>query len=164
MPGTKRAKRSLGSIIPTHSRPSPPQPVTGTESTIGQFIRQTVQLAFIAPPDISREEIANTNTVIVTPAKSTIHEPPRTESPAKNTPSNEPNEQYNPYAAIGGIATTIPVPATRIEKMGSAAYEGLKIALQGLYDCSDMFLPLKTAAGILMAIIKIVDVSGSVFG
>ena len=48
--------------------------------------------------------------------------------------------------------------------MRSAAYEGLKIVLQGLYDCSDMFLPLKTAAGVLMAMIKIVDVSRLVFG
>ena len=48
------------------------------------------------------------------------------------------------------------MPAT----MGSVVYEGLKIALQGLYTCSDMFLPLKTAAGVLMAIIKVVDVSG----
>jgi len=169
MPCLKRAKRSLGSqlpdiTIPTHSSPSSPQPVTGIQFAIGHFIRQTVQLAFIAPPDISREELANTSTVIVTPAKSTIHEPPRTESPARSGPSNGSNEQHNPYAAIGGLGTTIHMPPTQAQQMRSAAYEGLKIVLQGLYDCSDMFLPLKTAAGVLMAMIKIVDVSRLVFG
>jgi len=165
MPGSKRAKQSLvsrqlNSTIPTLSASSSsPQPVTGSQFTIRQFIRQTAQLAFIAPPDVFRDETANTSTPIHTLAKSTTHAPPRTESPAKSGPSNESNLQYNPYAGIGGSAV-IPIPAT----VGSVAYEGLKIALQGLYNCSDMFLPLKTVAGGLMAIVKIVDVSGSVFG
>jgi hypothetical protein len=41
------------------------------------------------------------------------------------------------------------------------AYEGLKTVFQGLYDCSDLFLPLKAASGALLTILKIVDVRGS---
>ena len=44
---------------------------------------------------------------------------------------------------------------------GSTAYEGLKTAIQGIYDCSDIFLPLKTAAGVFLTISKVVDVRGS---
>jgi hypothetical protein len=44
---------------------------------------------------------------------------------------------------------------------GSTAYEGLKMAIQGIYDCSDIFLPLKTAAGVFLTISKVVDVRGS---
>ena len=61
----------------------------------------------------------------------------------------------NAYTAI------VEVPATTVDPtMGSVVYEGLKTVLQGLYDCSDMFLPLKAAAGSLLTIFKIVDVRG----
>ena len=61
----------------------------------------------------------------------------------------------NAYAAI------VVSPATTSDPtMGSVVYEGLKTVLQGLYDCSDMFLPLKAAAGGLLTIFKIVDVCG----
>ena len=61
----------------------------------------------------------------------------------------------NTYTAIVGVPATTVDPTT-----GSVVYEGLKMVLQGLYDCSDMFLPLKTAAGSLLTIFKIVDVRG----
>ena len=61
----------------------------------------------------------------------------------------------NAYAAIVGPPATTGGPT-----MGSVVYEGLKTALQGLYDFSDMFIPLKTAAGGLLTIFKIVDVRG----
>jgi hypothetical protein len=44
---------------------------------------------------------------------------------------------------------------------GSTAYEGLKTAIQGIYDCSGSFPPLQTAAGVLLTISKVVDVRGS---
>jgi len=59
----------------------------------------------------------------------------------------------NAYAAIVGSPATTDDPTT-----GSVVYEGLKTVLQGLYDCSDMFLPLKAAAGGLLTIFKIIDV------
>jgi hypothetical protein len=46
---------------------------------------------------------------------------------------------------------------------GSTAYEGLKTAIQGIYDCSDIFLPLKTAAGVFLTISKVVDVRVSIY-
>ena len=60
-----------------------------------------------------------------------------------------------PYTAIGRLPTTTIDPT-----VGSVVYEGLKIVLQGLFDCSDMFLPLKTATGGLLTIFRIVDVRG----
>jgi hypothetical protein len=45
---------------------------------------------------------------------------------------------------------------------GSTAYEGLKTAIQGIYDCSGSFPPLHTAAGVFLTISKVVDVRGSV--
>lgn len=62
----------------------------------------------------------------------------------------------NAYIAIVGLPTTTVDPT-----VGSLVYEGLKTVLQGLCDCSDMFLPLKTATAGLLAVFKIVDVSGS---
>jgi hypothetical protein len=41
---------------------------------------------------------------------------------------------------------------------GSTAYEGLKTAIQGIYDCSGIFQPLQSAAGVLLTISKVVDV------
>ena len=61
----------------------------------------------------------------------------------------------NAYTAIVGSTATTGDPT-----MGSVVYEGLKTVLQGLYDCSDMFTPLKTATGGLLTIFKIVDVRG----
>ena len=61
----------------------------------------------------------------------------------------------NAYTAIGGLPTTTVDPT-----VGSVVYEGLKIVMQGLFDCSDMFLPLKTTAGGLLTIFRIVDVRG----
>jgi len=70
-------------------------------------------------------------------------------------PSAQAARTNNAYMAIVGV------PATTVDStMGSVVYEGLKTVLQGLYDCSDMFLPLKTAAGSLLTIFKIVDVRG----
>ena len=66
-----------------------------------------------------------------------------------------PSRIDNAYTAI------VAVPATAVDPtMGSVVYEGLKTVLQGLYDCSDIFLPLKTAAGSLLTIFKVVDVRG----
>jgi len=61
----------------------------------------------------------------------------------------------NTYTAIVGLPANLVDPT-----VGSVVYEGLKTVLQGLYDCSDMFLPLKTTAGSLLTIFKIVDVCG----
>jgi hypothetical protein len=48
-----------------------------------------------------------------------------------------------------------------LELSRNTAYEGLKMAIQGIYDCSGIFPPLLTAAGVLLTISKVVDVRGS---
>ena len=65
--------------------------------------------------------------------------------------------QDNRYLAIGPLAVVID-PETAKAK-GSAVYEGLKIVVKGLYNCSDIFLPLKTVAGGILTFIEIVEVS-----
>ncbi|KAJ7756105.1 hypothetical protein B0H14DRAFT_3166369 [Mycena olivaceomarginata] len=82
------------------------------------------------------------------------------QSTASSVPSENSNSQDNPYAGIGGLPTTLPGPLTlgqRTKEGGRTAYAGLTTIVQGLYDCSDMFLPLKTAAGVFLTIDKIVD-------
>ena len=69
--------------------------------------------------------------------------------------------QNNDYLAIGGLPPVVVDLETRVQQakaVGSVVYEGLKTVLQGLYDCSDMFLPLKTAAGGILTIIGLVEV------
>jgi hypothetical protein len=74
--------------------------------------------------------------------------------------------QDNSYLAIGGPLAVGADPETRVQQakaVGSVVYEGLKIVVKGLYDCSDMFLPLKTAAGGILTFIELVEVSGSMY-
>ncbi|PPQ81031.1 hypothetical protein CVT25_014426 [Psilocybe cyanescens] len=68
--------------------------------------------------------------------------------------------QDNDYLAIGGLPINVVDPETRVQQakeVGNVVYEGLKIVVQGLYNCSDMFLHLKTAAGGILTIIKFVE-------
>jgi len=68
--------------------------------------------------------------------------------------------QDNDYLAIGGLPAVVVGPETRVQQAkaaGSVVYERFKTVVEGLYDCSDMFLPLKTAAGGILTIIKFVE-------
>ena len=68
--------------------------------------------------------------------------------------------QNNYYLAIGGLPAVVVNPETGVQQAkagGSVIYEGFKRVVEGLYDCSDMFLPLKTAAGGILTIIKFVS-------
>ena len=56
--------------------------------------------------------------------------------------------------------TTLPI-SSATKECGSTAYEGLKTAIQGIYECSGIFPPLETTAGGLLTISKVVDVCGS---
>ena len=74
--------------------------------------------------------------------------------------------QGTEYTAILDLPTTPSTPLTwehRMKECGSTAYEGLKMAIQGIYDFSGSFPPLQTTAGALLTISKLVDVRGSLF-
>ena len=88
--------------------------------------------------------------------------------PASSTNNVTSAPQVNPqgteYTAILELSTTLSAPLTwehRMKECGSTAYEGLKTAIQGIYDCSGIFPPLQAAAGVLLTISKVVDVRGS---
>ena len=78
-----------------------------------------------------------------------------------STSAPQVNSQGTEYLEL---LTTPSDPLTweyRMKEWGSTTYEGLKTAIQGIYDCSSMFPPLQTTAGVLLTISKVVDVSGS---
>jgi hypothetical protein len=96
--------------------------------------------------------------------------PPKTSVSISASPTNsvtsatQVNPQGTEYTAIVEISTTPSGPPTweqRMKEGGSTAYEGLKMAIQGIYDCSGSFPPLKTAAGVFLTISNVVDVRGS---
>ncbi|THU80992.1 WD40 repeat-like protein [Dendrothele bispora CBS 962.96] len=78
-------------------------------------------------------------------------------SPSQTTLA-APSSQ-NDYSAIVGLdpRTGPPTISQRIKEGGSTAHAGLTQVVEGLYDCSDMFLPLKTAAGVFLTIDKVYD-------
>jgi hypothetical protein len=81
-----------------------------------------------------------------------------------STQSKNLAPQDNGYLAIGGPLPGGVDPETRVqqaEEAGSVVYEGLKIVIKGLYDCSDIFLPLKTVAGGILTFIGHVEVRDS---
>jgi hypothetical protein len=95
--------------------------------------------------------------------------PPKTSASISASPTNSvtsvtQDPQGTEYTAIIEISTTPSGPPTweqRMKERGSTAYEGLKTAIQGIYDCSGSFPPLKMAAGVFLTISKVVDVRGS---
>ena len=102
----------------------------------------------------------------VQPAAGTHQSPPVSTLTAMTTQSGNLAPQDNDYLAIGGPLPAVVDPETRVQQareVGSAVYKGTKIVLNGLYDCSDMFLPLKTVAGGILTFIELVEVSGSMY-
>ena len=85
-------------------------------------------------------------------------------SPTNNAASTtQANPHDTEYTAILELSTTPSAPLTwehRMKEYGSTAYEGLKTAIQGIYDCSGIFPPLQATAGVLLTISKVVDVRG----
>ena len=80
------------------------------------------------------------------------------------TSAPQVNPQGTENTPILELSTTPSGPLTwerRMKECGSTAYEGLKTAIQGIYDYSSSFPPLQTAAGVLLKISKAVDVRGS---
>jgi len=87
-------------------------------------------------------------------------------STATSLNSGDLAPQNDDYLAIGGLPAVVFDPETRLQQakvVGNVVYEGFKTVVEGLYDCSDMFLPLKTAAGGILTIIKFVEVCALVY-
>jgi hypothetical protein len=85
-------------------------------------------------------------------------------SASPTTSAPQVNPQGTEYTEILGLSTSPSGPLTwehRMKEWGSTAYEGLKTAIQGIYDCSGIFPPLQTTAGVLLTICKVADVRGS---
>jgi hypothetical protein len=86
-------------------------------------------------------------------------------SAAPTTSAPQVNPQDTEYTAILELSTTPSGSLTweqRMTEWGSTTYEGLKTAIQGIYDCSGIFPPLQTTAAVLLTICKVVDVRGSI--
>ena len=84
---------------------------------------------------------------------------------ASATSAPQVNPQGTEYTAILELSTTPSVSLTwehRMKEWGSATYEGLKTAIQGIYECSSIFPPLQATAGVFLTISQTVDVSGSI--
>lgn len=117
------------------------------------------------PPSTSSSSAPDTNLVFpaITQANSGPH---KTASPVVPTPTADTTQPQNlnlqddqvHYTAIGGLPTGMDV---RTNAVGGTVYEGLKTVVEGLYGCSDMFLPLKTASGMFLKIAKTVEVRSS---
>ena len=140
---------------PLGSGPSDgPKPQDNPFSAIGRFPVTIVVPATQVQPATAPIPASHANH-----PSSAAQAPPRTESTPSTPPSDSSKLQVNSYEAIGGF---VPPLQSQMQAVGSVAYEGLKTVLQGLYDCSDIFLPLKTAAGGLLTVIKMIDVRGSI--
>ena len=86
-------------------------------------------------------------------------------SPTNNGTSAPGVNPQGEYAAILELSTTPSALLTwehRMNEWGSTTYDGLKTAIQGIYDFSGTVPPLQTTAGVLLTISKVVDVRGSV--
>ena len=80
------------------------------------------------------------------------------------TSAPQVNPQGTEYAVILELSTISSGPLTwehRMREWGSTAYEGLKTAIQRIYDYSGSIPPLQTTAGVLLTISKVVDVRRS---
>ena len=77
------------------------------------------------------------------------------------TPAHQVNPQGSEYTAILELSLTPLTWEHRMKGCGSTAYEGLKTAIQGVYDYSGIFPLLQTPAAVPLTLCKVVDVRGS---
>ena len=144
------------------SATSAPQDPRGTHSPFPQGAQSVT-------PHISSVSIPATSAPHVNPQGICSPSPQGAQSQIASasisaTSAPQINPQGAEYTAILALSPTPPGLQTREHRMkewGSTAYEGLKTAIQGIYDCSSIFPPLQVTAGGLLTISKIVDVCGS---
>ena len=106
--------------------------------------------ALIPPSPMSTTNTATSSTPV----------PPSADQTASRVPAKSSNTHLNEYTAIGGVTTTLHslTPGQRMKERGVTAYRGLIAIVQALSDCSDIFLPLKTACNVILTIQKMFDV------
>ena len=112
-------------------------------------------------PQVKPQSPQGTQTVTLDDATASISTSPMKSS----TPAHQVNPQGTEYMAILELSPKPSGPLTwehRLKACGSTAYEGLKTTIQGVYNCSGIFPPLQTAAGVLLTICSVVDVRGSI--
>ena len=148
------------SVSPTNSTTSPqvkPQSPQGAQS-----LTQDEAIASIsASPTNSATSPQRAQSVAFDKAIAFISTSPTNRATSTPQVISEGTE----YTAILELSSTPSGPLTwehRMKEWGSTAYEGLKMAIQGIYDFSGSFPPLHTTAGALLTICKVVDVRGSV--
>ena len=153
------------SVSPTNIATSAPQVnpqfSQGTQSVtpdnaIASISASPTNIAASAP-QVNPQSSQGTQSVIPDNAIASL-----TASPTNSaTSAPKVNPQGSEYTAILELSTTPSGPLTwehRMKDWGSTAYEGLKMAVQGIYDFSGSFPPLQTTAGALLTISKVVDV------
>jgi hypothetical protein len=77
------------------------------------------------------------------------------------SPASTSAPQDKPYQALSGSSGLVVDSENRVQQakaVGGVVYEGLKTVVDVLYECSDAFPPLKTAAAIFQKITKFVEV------
>lgn len=78
---------------------------------------------------------------------------------ASTSPATSPQESA--YLAIGAVPTVVDTAGNKVQQTttaGTVVYGGLKTIMDALYELSDGFPPLKTAAAVFRTISKFVDV------
>ena len=157
------------------SRPASPTNSVTSASQVNLPSHQGVQLVTFDNASTSRPALSSTSATTALPIRVN---PPSHQSitphnatpfisalPTNNTISvPQVIPQGTEYKAILELSATPSDPLTwehRMKEWGSTTYEGLKTAIQGIYDCSNVFPPLQATAGVLLTISKVVDVRGS---
>ena len=117
-------------------------------------------------PTIGAASAPQVNPQSLQAAQSVTPDKPITSISPSNSAISAPqvDPQGTEYTAILELSTTPSGPLSwehRMKDWGSTVYEGLKMAIQGIYDFSGSFPPLQTTAGVLLTISKVVDVRGS---
>jgi hypothetical protein len=112
----------------------------------------------LLPPN----DTLSTNAPIL-PSSSITADPSPTPAPPPPEPTGYrvTTGNIDEYAAIGGLLTAPPDTLTTGQQMkerGKTAYRGLIAVVQALSDCSDIFLPLKTACNVILTIHETFDV------
>jgi hypothetical protein len=149
----RSVKEGFSKFRPHSQSPRLPRLQSLTEQTTDSLTLQSAHHSPSTSTPIPVSQAANIASADYTPL---VTASPTIEVASKN---NKPRDDC--YAIIGGVPTDAVVPKTLIQRAkaeGSVSYDGLKAVAQALHNCSDIFLPVKTAVGVFLEIDNFVDV------